>query len=223
MITIRQGRLMIALLFLCASFVIWLGGCNKSTTPAPAKQGGETSPSSPKRFPLKGKVVSIDKSAASITVNGEDIPGFMSAMVMPYKVKSPAEIAPLAPGDSITADVVSQDDDYWLENVKVAAHAAAPAAKPTSRLHFPSPASGSRIFNSSARTSGAPQLVSAADTVIGLSLTDAVRFWISARGSLANLPRSIASWSPIARYPQRTRLLGISFDPAHVQLRGREG
>ena len=78
------------------------------------------------RYHLKGKVVSVDKQAHVLNVDGEAIPGFMSAMTMPYNVKAESELDKLAPGESITADVVVQGDDSWLENVRVTVHSTAP-------------------------------------------------------------------------------------------------
>jgi protein SCO1/2 len=100
--------------------------CNKGssgTTVVPA-------PVAPvaKRYQLKGKVVSVDKRANMVNVDGEDIPGFMSAMVMPYTVKPASELDKLSAGDAITADVVVQDDNSWLENIAVVDHSA-PASK----------------------------------------------------------------------------------------------
>jgi len=67
---------------------------------------------------------------------------------MPYKVKPAATLSHLLPGDTISAEVVvvprdtSNDDTepaYWLENVRVTAHAdTAPATAPNS-LHMPEP------------------------------------------------------------------------------------
>jgi Cu/Ag efflux protein CusF len=51
----------------------------------------------------------------------------MGAMTMPYQVKPASELDKLAPGDAITADVVVQDDNSWLENVAVTGHSATPA------------------------------------------------------------------------------------------------
>ena len=94
--------------------------CNKS-----ANQPGATSQATSKRYHLKGKVVSIDKRANMANIDGEDIPGFMGAMTMPYVVKPASELDKLAPGDAITADVVVQDDDSWLENIAVTGHSSA--------------------------------------------------------------------------------------------------
>ena len=80
-----------------------------------------------KRYHLKGKVVSIDKRANMANIDGEDIPGFMGAMTMPYVVKPASELDKLAPGDAITADIIVQGDDSWLENVVVTGHSTSPA------------------------------------------------------------------------------------------------
>jgi protein SCO1 len=86
-----------------------------------------------KHYQLTGRVVAIDKPNKSLTVDGDEIPGFMSAMQMPYDVKDTSLLDKLAPGDKITADVVVKEDDSWLENIRVT-QPSAPASKPSSRL-----------------------------------------------------------------------------------------
>lgn len=86
-----------------------------------------------KHYQLTGSVVAIDKPNKSLTVDGDDIPGFMSAMQMPYDVKDASLLDKLAPGDKIAADIVVKDDQSWLENIRVTKPSAAPA-KPSSAL-----------------------------------------------------------------------------------------
>ena len=81
-----------------------------------------------KRYHLKGKVVSVDAKSKMLNVDGEDIPGFMPAMTMPYEIKPEGQLAQLKPGDAITADVVVEGDSAWLENIAVTGHSA-PAGK----------------------------------------------------------------------------------------------
>jgi protein SCO1/2 len=101
---------------------------------------GPSQPAAAKRYPFKGKVISVDKNAATANIDNEPIAGFMDAMVMPYSVKPSAMLAQLQPGDAITADVVVQPDNkYWLENVKVVGHAKPPEAAPKAAIHIPSP------------------------------------------------------------------------------------
>lgn len=99
-------------------------GPNKPTVIVPPQVSA-----SAKRYHLKGKVVSVDKRAQMLNVDGESIPGFMDAMTMPYKVKPESELDKLSPGEAITADVVIQGDNSWLENIAVTGHSTAPASK----------------------------------------------------------------------------------------------
>src|SRR5262245_14600297 len=59
------------------------------------------------KYDMKGKVLSIDKPAKSMTVDHEAIPNFMGAMAMPYDVHDAKALETVAPGDQITAKVVS--------------------------------------------------------------------------------------------------------------------
>ena len=101
-----------------ALFVV--AGCSPSpkqdTSPAPKQ---ETSSVASTRYDLKGKIVSVDKSAKQLTVDHEAIPGFMGAMTMGYPVKDERALDGLAPGDQITAKVVSSNGSYWLEEMTV--------------------------------------------------------------------------------------------------------
>ncbi len=104
----------VLLLFITLGIV----SCNRT----PANSSGEPSASAAKRYHLKGKVVSIDKQAKMANIDGEAIPDFMGAMTMPYEVKPESELDHLTPGETITADVVLENDNYWLENIVVADH-----------------------------------------------------------------------------------------------------
>ena len=72
-----------------------------------------------KRYQLQGIVVSLDRVKAEIVVNHQEIPGYMAAMTMPYAVRDDRALASLSPGDEITADVVVEQSNVWLEKVAV--------------------------------------------------------------------------------------------------------
>lgn len=104
-----------------------LTACNKNS-PAPASQPPSTvstTDNSPiKRYPFKGKILSVDPLAKSANIDGADIPGFMSAMTMSYEIRPDSDLKKLHTGDSIQADVVvdntdSNNEKYWLEHVAV--------------------------------------------------------------------------------------------------------
>jgi protein SCO1/2 len=69
---------------------------------------------------LKGKVVSVETSNSSLSVNREAIPGYMDAMTMSYPVHNPGDLGGLHPGDSITADLIVASDGAYLDHIQVA-------------------------------------------------------------------------------------------------------
>jgi protein SCO1 len=102
---------------------VGLTSCNSGSHQPNANVPSSVQASTAKRYHLKGKVVSIDKPSKMAIIDGEDVPGFMAAMTMPYQVKPESELDKLSPGDSITADIVVQDDNGWLEDIAVTGHA----------------------------------------------------------------------------------------------------
>src|SRR5437763_5404652 len=68
-----------------------------------------------KRYPLKGKVVAVDKTDRTATISHNDIPGYMPLMTMPFKIKNDADLEMLKPGDEVTATLVVDDLSSWIE------------------------------------------------------------------------------------------------------------
>jgi Cu/Ag efflux protein CusF len=113
------------------SLSVWLAGCS-SPKPAQQEQG-------PRRYSLHGRVVSVEKAKQQVTVDHGEIPGFMMAMTMGYSVKSPNLLDSLSPEDQITADVVVNENDVWLENI-VVVKKADQRKSPSANESHPSPA-----------------------------------------------------------------------------------
>ena len=74
-----------------------------------------------KTYPLQGQVIRTSPSSGEVMVDHGDIPGFMPAMTMAYKVKNTAVLQELQPGDKIAAEIVVSKDGnhYWLEDVRI--------------------------------------------------------------------------------------------------------
>jgi protein SCO1 len=68
-----------------------------------------------KRYPLKGKIVAVNKDEHTATIAHQDITGYMPAMTMPFKIKNEADLQMLKPGDEVTATLVVDDLSSWVE------------------------------------------------------------------------------------------------------------
>jgi len=71
------------------------------------------------RYPIKGTVVSVDKHGATVTISHEEIPGYMEAMAMPFKLKDERLLSDMAEGDRVQATLVVAGLKSWLEDVVV--------------------------------------------------------------------------------------------------------
>jgi protein SCO1/2 len=171
-----------------------------------------------KRYNLRGQVVAKNAAANEITVNHDEIPGFMAAMTMPYKVKDPATVQEVEPGDKIAAEVVVINDgsDYWLEDVRITEESgrkSASAALPVHRLNVGEHVPNLPLVNQDGRTIHL-------DDFKGKALL--VTF-IYTRCPLPNFcPRLSSQFAKIhddlAKTPddyRKTHLLTITFDPKY--------
>ena len=209
------ARLTLPLILLCAIFSL---SCSKHTA------------SSLKRYPFRGRIVTLDKANQSAIIDGDAIPGFMDAMAMDYKIKLAADFGQLAAGDSISAEVVvaakdkDSAPDYWLENVKVTGHARPPAskgndkgdAKPTAELHVP--AAGDEVpdfqfTNQDAKRISLKQYRGQVLFVTFIYTRCPFPDYCPRVGAqFAKLHQQLATDTALAR---KTHLLCISFDPGH--------
>lgn len=96
-----------------------LFACRKEADPASSQA---------KRYPLKGKVISVDRTAKKATIEHEAIEGYMAAMTMEFPIHADWVWNDLTPGSEVRAELVVDNkakDPYWLENIGIVA---APAA-----------------------------------------------------------------------------------------------
>lgn len=73
-----------------------------------------------KHYDLKGKVVEVDKNNRVVTVAHEDIKDYMPSMTMPFSVRDDWVYEIAAPGNQITATLVVDGTQSWLEDVVLA-------------------------------------------------------------------------------------------------------
>ena len=104
-------RLLMVILAACG--ILWVG-CHQETA---------------KHYAVSGEVISVDVPTQRIMLKHGDIPGFMPAMTMDYKVADVKQMADLEPGDVISADLVVSENIGHLEKIVVTTKAA-PVAPP---------------------------------------------------------------------------------------------
>ncbi len=97
-------------LLLSIALLVLLSGCTR-------KQQNETTDI--KTFPLKGQVVRIMPEEHRIMIAHEEIPNYMKAMTMPFKVKDTTLLAAVQPGDSVVATLAVSRVESWLETIAV--------------------------------------------------------------------------------------------------------
>jgi protein SCO1/2 len=194
-------------------FVALLAGCHQtssSSTPASSFQQ--------KTFNVHGKIVSTD--ATHVTLDHEAVPGFMDAMIMPYKLKDPSIVGELHPGDLITAKILVKQDaagysDPELDNIVVVGQAR-PDYKPAVQYHVPQPGDtvpNFSLLNQSSRTihfeqfKGKVLLITFVYTRCPLS-----DFCPRMSRNFAEIDKALAT---VPALYKQTHLLSISFDPTY--------
>ena len=198
-------------LFLLALIALLIG-CHQSPSSA-------TNSSTPqKTFTIRGKVVAT--SNGRVTLDGENVPGFMEAMTMDYKLKDPSVASELHPGDRITATVHADKvgDEYTnvqLDNIVVIAQAR-PDYKPAVTYHVPTPGDtvpDFRLLNQSDRTIHLGQfkekLVLLTFIYTRCQLAD---FCPRMSRNFADIDKALAADPSLYK---QTHLLSVSFDPAY--------
>jgi protein SCO1/2 len=114
----------------CLSIALLAGGC-----------GGA---SDRREYTLQGQILTVAADHKEANIKHEDIPGFMPAMTMPYKVRDEKQFENLAPGDLISATLVVVTNDAYLTDVKKVGNA--PLEKPVADASSPSASSGFELL-----------------------------------------------------------------------------
>ena len=76
-----------------------------------------------KQYQLTGQILEVKPDSNEVLVKHEDIPGFMPAMTMPYKVEDAKVLAGKEPGDLITATLVVGQTEAHLSKIDKTGHA----------------------------------------------------------------------------------------------------
>jgi protein SCO1 len=182
-----------------------LSGCKPAAAP----------PSETATYQLKGIVVASDATKGEVAIDGEAIPGFMGAMIMPYKLAQPGIATELHPGDHITARLRVADAGSRIDQVVVTAQAK-PDYKPTRNYNVPQPGQvvpNFKLLNQNGKTITINQFRGKVLLVTFIytrcPLPD---YCIRMSQNFATVQKQLAQDPQLS---SKTHLLSISFDPAY--------
>ncbi len=94
----------------------------ESVAPAPA---GASGAATVKRYPMHGRILSLDAAEKSARIDAGPIGDWMGAMTMNYSIKDPAEFAKVTAGETIDATVFVDGDNFWVGEITPGAATAA--------------------------------------------------------------------------------------------------
>jgi protein SCO1/2 len=104
-------------------FLLFLSAILLFTACKGGVDAGQASASA-KRYQLKGKVISVDRTAKKAKIEHEDVEGYMEGMTMDFPIHADWVWNDLTPGSEIRADLVVDNaakDPFYLENVGIVA------------------------------------------------------------------------------------------------------
>jgi protein SCO1/2 len=76
-----------------------------------------------RQYEVRGQILAVDRDRREVLVDHADIPGFMPAMTMPYRVEDAGLLDGKQPGDLFTATLVVEDVRAYLSTLTTTGHA----------------------------------------------------------------------------------------------------
>ncbi len=205
----------ILIVFVCALAGLSLCGCRARQSDTGSGDATSGLSGNVQTYQLKGIVVTSQPAAGEVTIDSEAIPGFMEAMVMPYKLAQPGIAGELHPGDHIMARLRVSDTASELDQIVVTSQAR-PDYKPSVFYNVPKPGQvvpDFKFLNQNGKVvdiqkfRGKVLLVTFIYTRCPLP-----DFCIRMSRNFAQIDHALAA---TPKLQDRTHLLSISFDPAH--------
>jgi protein SCO1 len=186
-------------------------GCRAHTQP------GSSSANQPgaRKYHIRGVVVSSDAKTASVTLDTEEIPGYMQAMTMPYSLAQPNIAAELHAGDTVTATLTVTENADTLDDIVVVAQGK-PDYKPAVTYNDLEPGEAVPDFsfrNQSGKTVRISQWKGKALLVTFIyTRCPLPNFCVRMSRNFAEIDKQLAR-NPVLY--AKTHLLSVSFDPQY--------
>lgn len=165
----------------------------------------------PRTFEVVGEVVET-RPPDQVVVAHEEIPGFMDAMTMPFRVEDPAALSALDPGDRIAGTLVVGGEATVLRDLRVTAEAPAEEESP------PELAPGEAVPEGSIFPATPVRLAVGSPVTIGQGQEGrwAVTFIYTRCPVPEYCPLVVTRFQALQQaLPEGARLLAITMDPEH--------
>ncbi len=122
--------------------------------------GCSTKPANEQRYELKGRVIAVDRAKGEVSVDHEEVKGYMGAMTMDFPVRDAEALKVLEAGDQLQASLVITDDGYWLDSLVVTKGLSGGPVTPPAGSNEPQPGAevpDVKLFNQDGRPFGPKQ------------------------------------------------------------------
>jgi protein SCO1/2 len=179
----------------------------------------QSKPKEVRQYPIEGKVISVDPAKKEITLQHKDIPGYMKAMTMPFRVQDDWVLGVAQPGDELRGTLAVEPERAYIQGVSINKAGTAAAVSSTSTLRIPANGeqvpdfrfldqSGNRVRLR--QFHGRPVLLTFIYTRCPLP-----DFCIRMSGNFAEVARELKHSDPVLY--GKLQLLSISIDPEYDQ------
>jgi len=101
--------------------------------------GCSPKPANEQRYELQGKVIAVDRAKGEVSVDHEEVKGFMAAMTMDFPVRDAEALKVLEAGDRLQASLVVTDDGYWLDSLVITKGLSGGSSTPPAGSNEPQP------------------------------------------------------------------------------------
>ncbi len=193
-----------------------VAGC-RSHAPSAGPEQGAGAQAGMKVYSVRGKVVSTNAATGEVTLEADEIKGFMDAMTMPYKLKTPAILSELHPGDVITGKLLVGGDgaDPLLDEIVVVAQAR-PDYVPPTQYHVPTAGDAVPDFKLLDQDGKEVSIGQFKGKVLLLTFIytrcPLADYCVRMSRNFAEIDKALSA-NPALK--EKTHLLSISFDPAY--------
>jgi protein SCO1/2 len=101
-------------LWSCAAVLALVTSCG----PREANEAGRAKAGPVREYAVTGVVQRLDPGKAEAVVRHQKVPGYMSAMTMPFRVRDTNELAEVQPGDELVFRLNVAEDESWIDRIK---------------------------------------------------------------------------------------------------------